>query len=193
MNQREQQKEKRRMQLLEIGLDQFIKKGFYGTSTREIAKIAGISSGLMFHYFPSKENLYESLIKIGCGKMEAWAENEITDPLGALQQQLNMVWDNMFTKEFSCKMFVFIGYAQYNAKDISDDAAALLANHDVITQTIPIFEAGQKLGVFKDGDPLALSIAFWTPVQGIAEAIALVPNRPLPNREWILDIVRKDK
>ncbi len=66
---RKEQVMQRKWQILTISLEQFIQKGYYGTSTREISKIAGISSGLMFHYFESKEDLYHSLIKIGTQEM----------------------------------------------------------------------------------------------------------------------------
>ena len=42
--------DKRKKQLLQVALDVFIEKGYYGTSTREIARRAGVSSGLLFHY-----------------------------------------------------------------------------------------------------------------------------------------------
>ena len=40
----------RRKQLLSVSFDEFITKGFYGTSTRSNCCKAGISSGLLFHY-----------------------------------------------------------------------------------------------------------------------------------------------
>lgn len=55
-------------QLLTVALDEFITKGFYGTSTREICRRAGISSVLLFHYFPNKESIYLELIKTGVEK-----------------------------------------------------------------------------------------------------------------------------
>lgn len=57
MTKKEKQYEMRKWQILDIALSHFIRYGFYGTSTRKIAEEAGISSGLMFHYFPSKLTL----------------------------------------------------------------------------------------------------------------------------------------
>ena len=45
--------DERKKQLLQVALDVFIEKGYYGTSTREIARRAGVSSGLSFHYLNS--------------------------------------------------------------------------------------------------------------------------------------------
>src|SRR5262249_44261097 len=40
----------------------FAQKGFNGTTTREIAKTAGISEALLFKYFPTKRALYAAII-----------------------------------------------------------------------------------------------------------------------------------
>src|SRR5437870_13402598 len=40
----------------------FAQKGFNGTTTREIAKTAGISEALLFRHFPTKRALYAAII-----------------------------------------------------------------------------------------------------------------------------------
>jgi AcrR family transcriptional regulator len=40
----------------------FAQKGFNGTTTREIAKTAGISEALLFRYFPTKRALYAAIL-----------------------------------------------------------------------------------------------------------------------------------
>ena len=39
----------------------FADKGFDGTTTRELAKAAGVSEALLYKHFPSKESLYAAL------------------------------------------------------------------------------------------------------------------------------------
>jgi len=41
----------------------FAEKGVAGTSAREIAEHAGIAVGLMYHYFKSKDEVYEALVQ----------------------------------------------------------------------------------------------------------------------------------
>lgn len=192
MGNRDREREKRQGQILQIALDQFIAKGYYGTSTREICKIAKVSSGLMFHYFASKKALYEALIEIGCSRMVLTPQQNIS-PLkifeGHLQDLLQLITNN----PFAAKMFVFMGYAVYNTAQISQKAGELLAQHDIINQSVPLIEKGQELGEIRSGNPLALSISFWCSIQGIAEAIALKPNNPTPDAEWILDILKKER
>jgi TetR/AcrR family transcriptional regulator len=56
----------RRQQILEVASAIFARKGYQGTTTREISKEAGINEALLFRHFPSKENLYWTLIEELC-------------------------------------------------------------------------------------------------------------------------------
>jgi TetR/AcrR family transcriptional regulator, transcriptional repressor of aconitase len=44
----------------------FARKGFAGTTTRELAEAANISEGLLFRHFPSKRHLYGEILRLGC-------------------------------------------------------------------------------------------------------------------------------
>jgi AcrR family transcriptional regulator len=62
-NLRKTQAEERRVQILETALEVFASHGFKGTSIKDIAAAAGISQGLMYHYFASKEDLLEAVVE----------------------------------------------------------------------------------------------------------------------------------
>ncbi|OIN55444.1 TetR/AcrR family transcriptional regulator [Arsenicibacter rosenii] len=51
----------------EAAKEVFMEKGFDGTTTRDIAKVAGINSALMNYYFRSKEKLFHSIFTDMCG------------------------------------------------------------------------------------------------------------------------------
>lgn len=48
----------RRQQILEAALDVFAEQGLHGATTKEIAARAGVTPGLIYFYFPSKEDLF---------------------------------------------------------------------------------------------------------------------------------------
>jgi AcrR family transcriptional regulator len=64
---RRQQKEERREQILDAALRVFSSKGFSGASIREIARDVGVTEGLLYHYFESKDQLLEA-----CWKERTW-------------------------------------------------------------------------------------------------------------------------
>jgi TetR/AcrR family transcriptional regulator len=52
----------RREQLLQVAVDLFSRKGFNGTTTREIAAAAGVTEAIIFRHFATKEQLYTAII-----------------------------------------------------------------------------------------------------------------------------------
>ena len=56
----------RRRQILRTASGIFARKGYRGTTTREIAERAGINEALLFRHFPSKEKLYWTIIEESC-------------------------------------------------------------------------------------------------------------------------------
>jgi AcrR family transcriptional regulator len=60
---RQRQAAARREQILETALKLFAEQGFDATSTRQIAREAGIAEGLIFHYFPTKASLLTAILE----------------------------------------------------------------------------------------------------------------------------------
>jgi TetR/AcrR family transcriptional regulator len=52
----------RRRQLVETALDFFSRKGFGGTTTKEIAAAAGVTEAIIFRHFPTKQDLYNAVL-----------------------------------------------------------------------------------------------------------------------------------
>ncbi len=52
----------RRHQLLEAALEVFSRRGFDGTTTKEVAAAAGVTEAIIFRHFPSKQALYAAVL-----------------------------------------------------------------------------------------------------------------------------------
>jgi len=52
-----------RREILRVAEEIFARKGYSGTSTREIAEAAGVTKGLLFYHFQTKERLYLTVIE----------------------------------------------------------------------------------------------------------------------------------
>jgi AcrR family transcriptional regulator len=55
--------ERSRRQILDAALKLFSTQGYRATSTRDIADAAGISTGALYHQFPDKELIFQSLLE----------------------------------------------------------------------------------------------------------------------------------
>lgn len=191
MTTRLEQKEKRREEILEAALDTFIRKGYAGTKISDISKKAKMSTGLMFHYFSSKEELYIELIKLGVfapTQMLTSIPSEL-DPLMFFQICAEQTLNFAASSSFTAKMFVLMSSAYY-MEDIPEQAKELAIGINFYEELAPLIEKGQKNGSIKQGNPKVLSMTFWTALQGVIEVHALNPTFELPKPEWILDIIK---
>lgn len=72
--------DKRREQILQTAVDLFSQRGFKGTTTKEIARAAGVSEAMVFRHFATKDELYGAILhNKGCRDgvhRFPWEENE---------------------------------------------------------------------------------------------------------------------
>lgn len=187
---REEQKEKRRDEILAAGLDLFIRKGYSATKISDIANQVGMSVGLLFHYFESKEKLYEALITLGIsGPMNMMATTDL-EPLAFFESAAAQLFLYIKAKPFISKMFVLMSQA-YSNEAVPQGIKEMLKAFDIYTPTALLIQKGQANGTIREGDPNALAIAYWCSIQGVAEQMALNPGAPCPKSDWIVDIIRR--
>src|SRR6266403_1929290 len=58
--------DERRKAIVAAAVPLFARRGFAGTTTKELAEAAGISEALLFRHFPSKKHLYGEILRLGC-------------------------------------------------------------------------------------------------------------------------------
>lgn len=74
--------DERRSQILHVAENLFAKKGFRGTTTKEIALAAGVSEAIVFRHFATKQELYSAIIdhnscKSGTMDPRCWVEDAV--------------------------------------------------------------------------------------------------------------------
>jgi AcrR family transcriptional regulator len=187
---RKEQGEKRREEILIAALDLFIRKGYAATRTLDISQAVGVSEGLLFHHFETKEKLYEELIRRGVKTPQSFMSLWAADPLTFFEQAAVFLLDVVKNRPVTAKMFVLMYQASYSEAP-SPVVKELLKQLDHIPQSIQFIKAGQKKKIIRNGDPQALSIAFWSAIYGIAANMVLMPDAQCPKPEWIIDILRR--
>ena len=66
--------EDRRRQLIDTSIDLFSRKGFAGTTTREIAAAAGVNEAIIFRHFATKQDLYKAILDSMCADKSVWMD-----------------------------------------------------------------------------------------------------------------------
>lgn len=92
----EEMRQKSMEQILAAALELFAKKGFDSTSISQIAKLAGVSKGLIYNYFESKDallgHIIETAMVIGDELMDGLLDED-GDPIQQLKQLVDRVFD----------------------------------------------------------------------------------------------------
>ncbi len=70
----EEIRETRKKEILDTALELFAREGFYVTSISRIAEKAGISKGLLYNYFDSKEDLMRTIVFIGIDNLTKFVD-----------------------------------------------------------------------------------------------------------------------
>ncbi|WP_058302617.1 TetR/AcrR family transcriptional regulator [Gorillibacterium timonense] len=190
MTKREEQKEQRRNDILNAALDLFVKNGYGATRIVDIVERATISMGLLFHYFGSKEQLYHELIRKGYDTINFDLTGE-GSPMTIFGGIAERIFKQLEEEPNTGKLFVLLGEALRN-DSIPAASKELMAHIHLVDRSVPLIEKGQALGEIRQGDSLALALVFWDAIQGIAERVAVNPEMPSPEVNWILAILRKE-
>ncbi|MGA7512214.1 MAG: TetR/AcrR family transcriptional regulator [Candidatus Sulfotelmatobacter sp.] len=76
--------EKNKLKIERAALQLFTRKGFHGTTVREIAKKAGVSMGKLYIYYDTKEDIFIDLVHHLGRKMEAIRQKELIPLMASL-------------------------------------------------------------------------------------------------------------
>jgi AcrR family transcriptional regulator len=86
--------EKRRDQLLELGVGLFANRAYDDVSIGDIAEAAGVSKGLLYHYFGSKRAYYVAVVDVAATQLvEAVTLRADADPAGRARRGIHAYLD----------------------------------------------------------------------------------------------------
>lgn len=146
----------RREQIKKAALTVFARHGIAGTKMSMIAAEAGISQGLFYRYYSSKDSLFTALVQElmeEAGKEIAY----IAQIPGTPVEQLKVLTQGMLDED-NKHAFMLIQQAR-KTDDVPVEVKQALEQHSpkvLIDQLVPIFIKGQQAGEFSEGDPREL-------------------------------------
>ncbi|PEA23652.1 TetR family transcriptional regulator [Bacillus cereus] len=185
-------RDERREQILAAALSVFSRRGVAGTKMSMIVKEAGISHGLVYHYFKSKEELFVTLVKRAIkGAQEALSL--VTSLQGTAYDKIRKLVEEMMDEE-GAPYFQLIYQARMS--DGVPDKARILINQytldDYVSILRPLFEEGQRDGTITPGDPGELIAGFLTVLTGVM-MVGLVDERQfrIPDIEMLMRMISK--
>ena len=154
---KEQVKDKK-IAIMEAALKLFTERGFHGTSTAEISKEAGVATGTLFNYFPTKEDLINSLYFDVKGQLSQSMGKEI-EVQSTFHDKLRKIWSNLIKWGLdNQEEFLFVGQfcsspyiTKFTREEVMKEYVFL---HDLVN-------VGIKTGVIRDFSPELIIAMFY--------------------------------
>jgi AcrR family transcriptional regulator len=179
--------------ILEKSLECFARHGLADTKISELAKIIGISQGLIYHYFSSKEELFLKIVEQATKNNTENMEQLLQAPMST-KQKIQFLSDRMIDmllsdKIFSYEMILMIQHALSFTYE-----SELVKGYETGPTKVLIYliEEGQKSGEVVEGDACALANFYWGAIQGIAfDNILDTSQRPRATADMLNRILIK--
>ncbi|WP_028778656.1 TetR/AcrR family transcriptional regulator [Shimazuella kribbensis] len=159
-------RDKRIEQILSVGLKIFARKGYIGTKLSTIASEAGISKGLLYHYYKSKDEFLETLIHNAIHELENGIKEMYQSPGTPLEKLRSMI---EFKEED--QLYFLLTHQVLLSDEVPDKLKRIAKEHflssQLFDQMVPLFKEGQELGEFAPGDPNKIVSSFFTVLSGL--------------------------
>lgn len=185
----EQIKDERRSQILLSALKIFTRKGFSATKMSDIAKDTGISYGLVYHYFKSKDDIYTELIEYAIssiGKVIEDTKKNVEQPIDQIRHITVRVFDSVEHKEASGYYYILVMNAiTCEAKPVSA-SEIIKESIDRLKMLSDIISEGQKKGQIREGNPMELAFTCFSAVIGLASLKVSGTIQKIPDPEILM-------
>lgn len=187
----------RKEQILQAALVVFARRGMVATKISDIAKEAGLSHGLVYHYFTSKEEIFATLVERAANSSVAvilQANERTGSPLEKLLWMTEQILNGLSDEGNTLLFLIMIQASTSDA--LPDEVKEILTGDGAVSPvvcTLPLIVAGQEAGEIISTDPITLAVTYYAFVQGLAINKIQWPDCPMPDARLIMKIFEKDK
>lgn len=163
----------------------FVNKGFDSVNVQDIADLAGISIGLLYRHYRTKEDLFQELASFaqaGVGKLIELFESGVS-PKELIDRFVDEIYHDMTSGEELANLLILMrqdvardaaepnpGGADRHGADSPSDAIKLFRKGQILQNAMAkLIRKGQEAGEFGSGDPQAMALFFFSAIHGLAE------------------------
>lgn len=146
--------------ILDAAKKEFAKKGLGGARVDAIAEKAQANKRMIYHYFGSKDELFQKVIEsayIDIRSAEQKLNLDHLDPKEALEKLIMFTWDYYLKNP----EFITLVNSEnlHRAKHLKNSEAVKVYNRRFVSMVKTILDRGVAAGLFRDGiDPVQLNI-----------------------------------
>lgn len=185
--------DERQEQIMLAALKVFSKYGIVGTKMNMIATEAGISQGLFYRYFKSKNELFTILIQVAMEESVSSIE-KIYKLSVSPKEKIRILTEAILDKD-GRYYFMLIHQAQ-TSTNVPEKARQVIEQYPLkryIEQLLPLFKEGQQLGEIVEGSLEELISSYLSILSGVM-VINSQKNSlyQIPKVELLMRMISKD-
>ncbi|ASO18597.1 AcrR family transcriptional regulator [Actinoalloteichus hoggarensis] len=158
----------------------FARRGFAATSMRDVARAAGISTGLIYRHYETKEELFAALVDYAAAGLHRVVERfgEAESPAELLDEFTRTFLTDLAGDGAFAEFFLIMNQA-FMTHDESPQLQRLRTAHALLVDAvIALVGRGQERGEFRSGRPAELASCYLAALSGLA-TMRLLPDTRL--------------
>lgn len=183
----------KRDRILNAAIEEFATYPYEKASTNNIVKNAGISKGLLFHYFGSKQELYDHLVVFVLNKLVVemtaeidWEESDLLNRIKQLivaKMRIGQIYPHMF--DFVIKVL------RHSRINTTDSAINLYKKYGIDIEKMfgDVYSRNVDFSMFKDPDNIdkSINIIRWTLEKYSEEQMLTIDGLEVEDFQRLLD------
>ncbi|MFN8442786.1 MAG: TetR/AcrR family transcriptional regulator [Caldilineaceae bacterium] len=186
-------KDERRERILSAALLLFATKSLAATKVTDIADAAGMSQGLMYHYFKAKEEIFTELIRSAFERINyacCVLEEMPNPPQEKIRMAITTLLQGIQENADHARYHLLIAQATAS-ESIPDEARAIIEQENQLPYEAiaRVMRQGQAEGTIRAHDPNELALVFWSSIRGLAIYRALHGDKfKAPDPELLMKV-----
>ncbi len=170
----------------------FVQKGFGSTSVHEISDLAGISIGLLYRQYKTKEELFNDLVEYSLTSIKNIIDffEKDDSPRELVNQFVYKVYNDIINGEELANLLILMAQSFLSGAANPKQNEIIELDTKMLQATAKCIERGQELGKFRPGNANELATLFYSAIQGMAMIkISLKESFIMPSPSVITSIL----
>lgn len=167
----EQMRNATKQKIQSAAMQLFVQKGYGSTNVQDIADTAGISIGLLYRHYKSKETLFDELVDYALAGMQKNIDffESAVSPKQALDQFVKEIHNDMMTGEEFANLLILMAQSFLSGGGTNEKQSEVARLSDnMFRATAQLIKKGQSLGEFRSGEPDEMVVFFYSTLHGLA-------------------------
>lgn len=191
----EEMRNKTREKIQLAAMQLFVQKGYGSTNVQEIADLAGISIGLLYRHYKTKEELFNELVEYSINGIKGVSDlfKQDDSPKKLIMQFVDIVYKDMVDGDELTNLLILMTQSIFSGAINHVENEIKKQDAEMLNTTLNLIKRGQEIGEFRSGNPYELAVFFYSTIQGLATMkVMLKDSFIMPSTSIIMAFLLKE-